>query len=134
MHEVAAEKISEGLSLPARIILFIFSSLFGAIMFLTAPDSEKAIYFYAFSIFCFSIGIACISKGRVRQFIGSLIALAIVIMALWYLYSEVVAGVWFSGSRSNPSFLNAIFFSFAFGLPSVLYISKARFGFSKRNP
>ena len=134
MYEVAAEKINEGLSLSARIILFIFSSLFGAIMFLTAPDSEKAIYFYAFGVFCFSIGVACLAKGRVRQFIGSLIALAIVIMALWYLYSEIAAGIWFSGTRYKPSILNAIFFSLAFGLPSVLYIFKAKFGLPKKNP
>ena len=133
MYKVAAEKINEGLSLPARILLFVFSSMFGLIMFLAAPDTEKAVFFYAFGIFCISIGIACVTKGRIRQFVGSLIALAIFIMAIIYLYSQVTGGILFSGGRSEPSIINAIFFSFAFGLPSVLYIFKAKFGVVK-NP
>lgn len=133
MYKVAAEKINEGLSLPARILLFVFASMFGLIMFLAAPDNEKTVTYYAFGIFCISIGIACITKGRIRQFVGSLIALAIFIMAIIYLYSQVTGGALVSGSKAEPSIINAIFFSFAFGLPSVLYISKAKFGIVK-NP
>lgn len=131
MYKLAAEVINKGLSLPARILLFVFSSMFGLIMILTAPDTEKTVIFHAFGIFCISIGIACITKGRIRQFVGSLIALAIFIMSLLYLYGQVAGGTLVSGSRAEPSIINAIFFSSAFGLPSVLYIFKAKFGIVK---
>jgi hypothetical protein len=133
MYKVAAEKINEGLSLPARIILFVFSVFFGLIMLLAGEDNEKAVYFYAFGIFCISIGIACITKGRIRQFVGSLIALVIFIAAIMYLYSQVTDGPLFSGSMAEPSIINAMLFSFAFGLPAIRYMVKAKFGIVK-NP
>ncbi len=131
MYKISTKEINKGLSLPARIILFVFSVIFGLIMFLAAPHSEKDIFFHAFGLFCISIGMACITKGRSRQFFGSLISLGILIMAIMYLYDEITGGPLVSGSKSEPSILNAIFFSSAFGLPSIGYLIKAKFGFGK---
>lgn len=45
LHRIAAKQITQGgLSVTARIILASFSALFGAVMFLTAPPTDKAIF------------------------------------------------------------------------------------------
>ena len=52
MYEQANETINQGLSLGARIVLGAFSGLFGVVMFLIAPPTDKAIYFHLFGAFC----------------------------------------------------------------------------------
>jgi hypothetical protein len=77
LHRIAAKQITQdGLSVTARIILASFSALFGAVMFLAAPPTDKAIYFYAFGALCVLICIACLTSGRARQFCGSIIGTA----------------------------------------------------------
>jgi hypothetical protein len=131
-HKIAADRItSQGLGLIPRSILAVFAALFAAVMFLTAPDDGKAIYFRVFGGLCVVIALACIFTGRVRQFFGSIIGVALFALAIWYLYSEATAGQFLSHRLGESSALQAILFGFAFGVPGLGYAVKTRFGFRK---
>ena len=132
MYQQANETINEGLSFGARITLGFFAGLFGVVMVLVAPPTDKAVYFYMFGAFCLLIAVACITKGRVRQFVGSVIGGAIFFMALVYVVFEVTAGVFWSGARSESSVINALMFFVFFGIPGAAYVYKVRFGFHKK--
>ena len=132
MYEQANKTINQGLSLGARITLGVISGLFGVVMLLIAPPTDKAIYFYLFGVFCLLITVASFTKGRVRQFVGSSIGSAIFIMGLAYLVSELAGGVFWSGRRSEPSVFNAVMYLVFIGVPGAAYAYKARFGFHKK--
>lgn len=132
MYREAEEQINKGLSPFARILLGLFSGLFGLMMVGTAPDTDKRIYFYLFGGFCLAICLACVFKGRIRQFIGSAIGVCLAIASVWYLASEIMGGGPFFSSRSGQSIFNAILFSIFFGLPGLTYTIKAKFGFGKQ--
>ena len=132
MHKRAQEEINRGLSPVARYILAVFAGLFGVMMLLIAPPTDKAIFFYAFGVFCLLIAFASITKGRVRQFAGSLIGTALFLLSLGYLYAVINGGVIMSNSRSEPSVKNALIFLFLFGLPGIAYAMKVKFGATKR--
>jgi hypothetical protein len=134
MYELANEKINEGLSLGARIALGLISGLFGIVMLVIAPPTDKRIYFYLFGAFCLSIAIACVTTGRVRQFVGSVIGSAIFIAGLAYLVAEIYAGIFISGRFSQPSALNALIYLGVIGVPGASYAYKARFGFRRSDP
>jgi len=104
LHRVAAQQITGGgLSLTARIILASFSALFGAVMILAAPHTDKAVYFYAFGGLCFLICVACIASGRFRQFCGSTIGTILFLLSGWFLYTQVQSGHLFSRGPGDPS-------------------------------
>lgn len=132
MYEQANKTISQGLSLGARMTLGFISGLFGIVMLSIAPPTDAAIYFYLFGALCLVIAIACITTGRLRQFIGSVIGCALFGMSLVYLVAEVAGGVDWSGRRSEPSVFNALLFLFFIGLPGAAYAYKVRFGFRKQ--
>ncbi len=137
MYKEADEHIKSGLSPVPRIILGSVSGLFGVVLvFLGIDGFEHHVgnwFFYvAFGMFCSFIALACVTWGRVRQFIGSCIGVIVFGAACWYLISELSGGVLISGRRSEPSVLNAIFFMIAFGIPALAYTIAARFGFQKR--
>ena len=129
-HKAGADHItSQGLGLVPRIILAVFAGIFAAVMLLTAPDDGKAIYFYLFGGLCTVIALACIFRGRVRQFFGSIIGVAVFALAIWYLWGGAKTGSFVSHGPGDPSLLQAILFAFAFGLPGIGYAVKTRFGF-----
>jgi len=132
MYREGAELITQkGLSPFSRAILGLFSGLFGAVMVLIAPPTDKQIFFYLFGGFCLTVCLACIFTGRLRQFIGSSIGVSVFFIAGWYLFSQIISGEFISGSRSQPSIINAVFFFILFGLPGISYAAKAKFGFAK---
>ena len=131
LYKAAEEQISKGLSPFSRFILGFFSTLFGVVMVLIAPPTDKAVFFYAFGIFCLLISAACVTKGRVRQFVGSVIGSILLLLSGWYLYSEITDGPLFTGRRSEPSVVNALFFLVAFGIPGVAYAIKTKFGWRR---
>ena len=133
MYKRAQEEINKGLSPVARYILALFAGLFGVVMLLIAPPTDKAIFFYLFGVFCLLIAIASITKGRVRQFVGSLVGVALFILSLWYLYAEISGGVFISSRRSEPSVVHAVMFLILFGLPGIAYAIKVKFG-AKHHP
>lgn len=132
MYEQANKTISQGLSPGARMALGFVSGLFGVVMLLIAPPTDAAIYFYSFGALCLVITIACITTGRLRQFVGSVVGCALFGLSLVYLVAEVTGGVDWSGRRSEPSVFNALLFFFFIGLPGVTYAYKARFGFRRQ--
>jgi hypothetical protein len=132
LHRVAAQQITvDGLSPTARIILGSFSALFGAVMILTAPPTDKAVYFYAFAGLCFLICVACAASGRLRQFCGSVIGTLLLLLSGWFLYSQVQSGHLLSRGPGDPSLISSILFFFAFGIPGIRYAVKVRFGFRR---
>ena len=128
MYKAAEEQINKGLSPCSRFILGVFSALFGVVMILVSPPTNKAVFFYAFAIFCLLISVACVTKGRVRHFVGSVIGTVLLILSGWYLYAQLTDGPFFSARRSEPSVLNAWFFFLAFGIPGAAYTVKTKFG------
>lgn len=128
MYREAEEIINRGLCPFSRILLGLFSGLFGAVMVITAPDTDKAILFYIFGGFCFLICFTCIVKGKSRQFLGSIIGVCLFFVSLVYLIHETVGGSLISGSRSEPSVINAIAFLIFFGIPGLRYALRAKFG------
>ena len=45
------------------LLLGVLATLFGITMVLIAPPTDKAIFFYAFGIFCLLIALGCFTKG-----------------------------------------------------------------------
>lgn len=122
------------MSLGARVVIAIFAALFGLVMCLVAPPTDRAPFFYGFGVFCFSIAVACIAKGRAAQFFGSVVGTVVFISGLAYLGHELWAGPLWSNSRSEPSVKNACLFLLVFGVPNVMYVMNAKFGFSRSAP
>ena len=132
MYERANTEINRGLSFGARLLLGFMAALFGLVMVLTAPTGEpRAVWFYAFGVFCFFIAVACFTSGRVRQFIGSLIGCTIFLVGVAYLVAELSGGTLWSGSRGSPSVYNAAKYLLLIGIPGVAYAYKVRFGFRR---
>ena len=130
MYQQANETINQGLSLGARILLGSVAALFGLMMILIAEPPHK-VDFIAIGVFCLLISLACVTRGRVRQFIGSCIGVAIFLAGVAYLVAELGGGVLWSGSRSQPSIGNAILYLILIGIPGAAYAYKARFGYRK---
>jgi uncharacterized membrane protein HdeD (DUF308 family) len=118
-------------SLP-QILLGFFSGLFGVMTIAIVPDTDKAIFYYTFGGFCLAICFACVFRGRVREFMGSIVGFVVFLTALWYVYSQIVEGSVASGSQSEPSIINAVLFLVVFGFPALGYVLSARFGFTKK--
>jgi len=131
LYKVAEQRIRSGLSPAARVILGVVAGLFGAVMILAVPPTDKAIVFYAFAGFCFLIALACATSGRVRRFVGSAIGLILFLVSGGYLLTELLSGPLFSARRSEPSVMNALLAFAAFGVPGIAYAFSAKFGFSK---
>jgi hypothetical protein len=74
MYDFASETIQRGLSLCARIALGVVAVIFGSGMILIAPPTDKASYNYLFGGFRLLIGIVSATRGRLRQFVGSMMA------------------------------------------------------------
>jgi hypothetical protein len=110
------------------IILSAFAGLFGVVMILIAPTAEKPVGHYLFGGFCLSIVVICFTSGKVQRLFGSIVATMVLATTTWYLLSEIGGGPMASGSRSRPSIVNAILAFLAFGVPSAMYLWRARFG------
>ncbi|WEN15447.1 hypothetical protein PY254_01865 [Rhodanobacter sp. AS-Z3] len=128
MYREAAEAINRGLSLGARLLLGSFSALFGIVMMLTAQPTDNAIFFYLIGAFFLLIAVACVTRGRVRQFIGSVVGCVMFALGVWYLVTEFFRCVYWSDSRAQPSALNACLYLAFIGIPGAAYAYRARFG------
>jgi hypothetical protein len=131
VYRTAAVHINRGLSLVPRLILGFFALLFGVVMFLVAPPGPKAVYFYVFAGFCVLISIACIVRGRARQFVGSVIGTLLFLFTATYVVYEVWSGTLLFSGRAEPSIWNSGLCLLFFGLPGAAYALRVRFGFTK---
>jgi hypothetical protein len=116
------------MSFGARVLLAVFALLFGVLMIAVAPPTDKAPLFYAFGAFCIAIAVACVTSGRIAAFFGSLVASGILVMGLQYFASMFLHGPLATGRPSDQSLMNAALFFGVFGLPSAIYLWRARFG------
>ena len=127
-----SEKGKPKRSIADLVLLIVFSSiagLFGIVMVLIAPSSEKPLGSYLFGAFCLLIAAACFVRGRAQRALGSLVASGVLAVTVWYLAVEILGGESFSGSPSVPSVFNAVVAFAVFGLPACMYIYRSRFGF-----
>ena len=133
MYEHANATINRGLSRGARLTLGVTTALCGAAMFLVAPPmtEPRAMWFHAFSVFCFLITAACFTSGRIRQFIGSVIGSVIFLLGVAYLVEQLLGGPLLSESRGSSSVASAAKYFLFIGLPGAAYTYKARFGLRK---
>ena len=120
------------MGLVPRIILAAVAGLFGVMMIAIAPPTDKAVFFYGFGIFCLAIAVACVSRGRVAEFCGSVVGITVFGLGLWYIGSMYFDGPLWSGRKSEPSLTNALLFMGVFGVPGAIYVYHARFGFHHR--
>ncbi len=132
MYEQANETINEGLSLGARIFLGSIAALFGLMMVLVGKDSLHPVGVVGFGVFCILIAVACVTTGRARQFVGSIIGTLTFLVGIAYLGHELMAGPAISGSRAQPSVLNAVLYLIFIGIPGASYAYRARFGFARQ--
>lgn len=93
-----------------------------------ASDTGGAVFSYAFGGFYLAIAVACVARGRVAQSFGSLVALTIVALGIWYVTTMLGAGLYWSASHGEPSLRNAVAFLTVFVVPSPAYLWRARFG------
>jgi len=128
-YKIAEAKIGEGLGPVARWLLASVSAVFGVVSVIAAESSDAPAILDSFGAFCILIAVACVTSGRIRQFFGSAIGLALFVVGLAYIYLELHGP--FVSSRSEPSLLNSLLFSICFGLPGIRYAMKARFGFCR---
>ena len=133
MHSGEGKEVGGSMSLGARLLLGVVSLLVGVLMVLIASPEEgaKKLFFYGFGGFCFLSTLWCVTHGRVRSFVGSLVGVVVCATAIWYLAAMLLAGPATSASRSEPSVLNALLFLLVFGVPGAAYAWKVRFGFRK---
>ena len=132
MYRESAERIEAGLSPGASWTLGIFSALIGAMM-LAIADQDQLLGFSIVAGFCFVIALTCVLRGRPRQFFGSLTGISLFTMGCWYLIEQILGGSILSGTRSEPSVLNATLFLFFIGMPGLLYAVRAKFGLARPN-
>ena len=134
MYREAEKAINAGLSLGARALLAFLSSLFGVVILLVAPPTDKAIFFYAFGGFCLALAILCLVTGRLRQFIGSVFGSGLFALSIWYAADQLIYGTELVGPKSEPNLLNSCLFIMFIGIPGASYAFKAKFGFKKSEP
>ena len=128
MYEQANENINKGLSLGARIFLGSIAALFGIVMVLIGKDATHPLGVIGFGVFCILIAVACVATGRARQFVGSIIGTLMFLVGIAYVGHELVAGPAVSGSRAEPSVLNAVLYLVFIGIPGASYAYRTRFG------
>jgi hypothetical protein len=119
------------MSFGARLLIAVFATLFGLLMFAAAPPTEKAPLFYAFGAFCLAIAVACVAPGRVAQFFGSIVAASVLVMGIAYFGAMAVGGPVATGRRSDQSLVNSLLFLVVFCVPSAMYLWHARFGLGR---
>ena len=113
----------------ARFIVAIVSILSASVMMFSAGESLRPWLSYLVAIFFFSIGLASLSRGRVARAAGSIVAIGVVVAGAAHLVSTLVNGEYRSGSRSEPSVVNAVLFLIVYGVPALAYLVYGRFTF-----
>lgn len=134
MYKQTEKQITASLSPFARFLLGLTAGLFGFMMISIAPPTDNQLGYYMFGGFCFLISLCCMTKGRVRQFAGSVIGCLLFVSSLFYLYSQLVGDGPLFSARSDQSLFNSFLFLACFGLPGITYVVKTKFGFNNGKP
>ena len=131
MYREGQEVLARGLSRGASIVLGLVAALVCAGMAAMAPSSGSPIVFYLYSLFCGAIAAACFFTGSIRHMVGRLLGAAVFAISAWYLFGQFSGGQLVSGSRSQPSVLNAAIFFIVAGVPGLLFALLGRFSWRK---
>jgi hypothetical protein len=125
-----AERVltGSGLSLGSRIVLGLVCAVFGLVL-LAAGDGRGSVLYYLPGAFCLLITFACFTAGRVRQFLGSCIGVAIFGLCLWWVIDSVVAWTGEGGFPGKPLTMMMLA-----GVPGAAYAWRVRFGLRRRQP
>ena len=94
-----------------RWVLAFFSILFGFIMILWAQGQET--WKLMPGVFCFLIAGACILPQPVKGWCGSVVAIGVVFLAVWFFYID------YKDPQPGSSPLR---FGLVFGVPALLYL------------
>jgi hypothetical protein len=113
-----------------RLVLAAFSTLFAAVMFLSARDDSSALFSYSFGGLCLIVTLACVLPGRGRLFFGSIVGVLLFVSGIAYLGLEILNGRLVE-PFGEPSALMATAFVAFIGVPGLLYAVKTRFGFRR---
>jgi hypothetical protein len=132
MYSEGREVLEQGLSRGASVLLGVVAALMSAGMALMAPSSNSPPGFYLFALFSGAIAVACFFTGRIRHWTGRGLGAAVFALSAWYLFGQISDGVAISGSRSEPSILNAVILLFVAGIPGLLFALLGRFNLRKR--
>lgn len=127
MYKSGQQVLSKGLSPFSKILLGLVTMLFGVLMILIAPDMSKPLAILSFGLFCLAISVMCFTKGKIRNYLGRLIGLITFCFSILYFFEQLNDGVFFSGSRSQPSLFNSVLFFLAFGFPGIWFAVKGQF-------
>lgn len=132
-YEIIKYITEEGLSRGARVTLAVVVLLMAALTLAveTEPFSREGLTSGMIAGYCVLIAAACLLTGRRRRFVGSLIALSIVVMSLWYVMETYQSGDIVAAGRAEPSLVNAIILFAVAGIPCMAYLLRARFGLMK---
>jgi hypothetical protein len=130
MHWLEDNWIGNVLGRGSRTVLGFVSAMFGVVMVVAAPPTDKAFGFYLIALFFFLICVSCIGNARVRHVIGSVVGLGLIATSLWYVFEVVTNGP--NAARiGRPSLMNAFALFLFLGIPGLMYVAAARFGFRR---
>lgn len=116
-----------------RWLIAVFCTLCALVMFLVSADLKIPLLGYGIGILGICAAITCTTKGKVRVIACSILSVSVLCIGLVYSYHEFTSGTLYSGSRSKPSIYNSIMFMLIYGVPSIGYLCKFKFGLSYGN-
>jgi len=107
----------------------VIALLLGGIMLLSSGDSSDNGYTGAFILF---VGIACLTKGRVRQFTLSAVFAVLCGIIIYLIILSIWSGKLWSMLLQKPfNLISIVSIVTLVGLFMVKYVIHAKFGFSK---
>ncbi len=127
LYRSGEEVLAGGLSKASRIILGCAVGLMGVGVALNASNAPNPTLTWIFAGFCMAVALMCVFNGRLRRAIGRIVAATIFVTCVWYVidcaYTEPVS----SGSRSQPSLMNAVLLMLFAGIPAAYFAIRGRF-------
>ncbi len=113
-----------------RWLIALIFLLFSVITFFAFAGTEMPLFGvgYGIGILCICGAITFATRGLLRVVACSVISLSVLCMGLAYTYNQIMSGIAYSGSRAEPSIFNSIMFMLVYGVPSIGYLYKYRFG------
>ena len=116
-----------------RWLIAIFCSLCALVMFGISSELPEPLFGYGLGVLGILVAITCIMQGKIRILACSLIAVAVLCLGVFYISAEIASGKLISSSQSEPSVLNSLLFMLVYGIPSIGYLYKYKFGIIFKN-
>ncbi|MEM1418586.1 MAG: hypothetical protein AAGH15_27075 [Myxococcota bacterium] len=123
----AEAAIERGLGPVARGLIGLTAMLASGLFCLSSSAMSPAWSGYVMAGLTVCLGLACVTRGRFRRFVGSVVGATVFAASLVYLASQFAHGE-FVDDRDGPSMVSAGFFFGVFGLPALRFVLRNRFG------